>query len=321
MKAAWITTVILVWSQVHAALPFRDSFDTLDAGSLDSQNGWRVLSGRATVQNEIAYSSNAVELASGEIGRNLSGANSSVWLTFRVRCSAWPVEHPSLTNVNTSLAFCINTNGRLTVYSNMTPVELAVQIQTNVWTRFDVYCDYDSQIWNLSINKTNVAAGLPLYSSAHQPVNGLRIQNDTAASVYVDEIAVEDIEPVGDIIDGDNDKLPDWWEQKYFGGIFSADTNSLAANGINRLPEAYVLGINPLLSERFTVSGEPGSGGSLRWTGRPGRRYAVWSTDDLASGFTLLEDDVPWDQNEFVDVIYTNDLTRFYQIRVQIDIP
>jgi hypothetical protein len=216
---------------------------------------------------------------------------------------------------NTSLAFYINTNGNLAVFSNTTPVTLSTVIPANVWVRFDVYCDYESMTWDLSVNKTNVCAGLPLYANNRQ-FDTIQIQNESAATVYIDEISAADIEPAADIIDGDKDGIPDWWEQKYFAGIHAAVANNPAGNGVNTLREAYIAGLNPFGLDRFEISGASSPDGRLSWVGQPGRNYSIYWTTNLTAGFTLLQGNIPWTQNEFIDDVRTNELTGFYQIRV-----
>jgi hypothetical protein len=202
------------------------------------------------------------------------------------------------------------------VYSNTTPVELAVSIATNTWTRFDVYCDYETLTWNLSVNKSNVVAGLPLYSS-NQQIDSVIIQNEGINPVYIDEIAVTDIEPAADPIDKDSDGIPDWWEQKHFGGISAANPAALASNGANNLRGAYIAGLNPTGIEKFDVSIDRNNSGRISWSGRPGRIYSVYWASNLLSGFTtLLQSDIPANTAEFVDTIRANEPAGFYEVKV-----
>ena len=135
------------------------------------------------------------------------------------------------------VAFYIDTNQHLVVSSNTTPLTLSVVIPTNAWTRFDVYCDYDALTWNLSVNKSNVVAGLPMGSHTRQ-LTSVQIQNASASAVYIDDLVVVDLEPVKDRIDIDDDMIPDWWEQKYFGGITNAIPSAANLN-------AYISGLEP----------------------------------------------------------------------------
>ncbi len=307
----------LVAAANASTLPFSETFDGLSDGLLSTQTQWTVLSGAATVQTNMVLSGKALELTGASVSQDLVNSNSLLWLTFWTKSDGQPDQNPVVTNANASVAFYINTNGNLVVYSNTTPVTLSTIIPTNVWTRFDVYCDYDALTWNLSIDKTNVVAGLPLYS-ANRQLDSILFQNEGESAVYVDEIAVADVEPATDPIDGDGDDIPDWWEQKYFGGIAAADPGIMASNGVNTLQEAYIAGLNPFGTDRLSVSGEASPGGTLHWTGQLGRRYSVYWTTNLLSGFTLLQSDIPADSAEFTDVINSNQTSGFYQVRVSL---
>ena len=307
-------SVVGLFTAVNASLPFSETFNDLIDGSLNEQNTWAVLSGTALVQTNVVRNGKALELNSSSVSHPLVNTNSSMWVTFWAKYASLPGQNPTVTT-NTSLAFYINTNGNLTVFSNTTPVTLSAAIPTNVWTRFDVYCDYDALTWNLSVNKTNVCAGFPLYAN-NRLFDSIQIQNENATAAYIDEIAVADIEPTAEIIDSDGDGIPDWWEKKYFGGITAATSGGLASNRVNTLREAYVAGLNPFGTDRFGVSGGVRPGGRLSWTGQPGRNYSVYWTTNLTSGFTLLQANIPWTQNEFIDAVRTNAPAGFYQVRV-----
>lgn len=294
-----------------AQLPFVETFDGLNAGSLSNQNDW-VVNGSALVQTNDAQTGKAIQISGASVSHEIGNTNSTMWLTCWAKYTDLPGQNPVVAT-NTCLAFYINTNGNLVVFSNTTPVVLGVAIPTNLWARFDVYCDHDSGTWDLSVNKTNVCAGLPLYADNRQ-FSTVQIQNESTAAVYVDEISVADVEPATDIIDGDNDGIPDWWEQKYFGGIHAADANSLAENGVNTLGEVYLAGLSPLGTERFEVFSS--LAGQLSWVGHPGRNYSVYWTTNLAAGFTLLQANIPWTQNEFTDEAGIAAPAGFYQLRV-----
>ena len=313
------TVYLLLFAGFFAAanadqLPFSETFNNLSNGSLSNQNAWVVQSGTAIVQTNVVQSGKAVQLNSSSVSHTLDNTNSSMWLTFWAKYTGLSSQNPAVTT-NTSLAFYISTNAHLVVFSNTTPVTLTTVIPTNVWTRFDIYCDYAALTWNLSVNKTNVCAGLPLYANNRQ-FDTIQIQNQNEAVAYIDEITATDIEPVTDKIDSDSDGIPDWWEQKYFGGITAAVAGNLASNGVNTLWSAYIAGLNPLGTDRFLISGATSPGGPLSWAGQPGRYYSVYWTTNLTSGFTLLQANIPWSQNGFIDAVRTNAPAGFYQVRV-----
>ena len=285
-----------------ASLPFSESFDSLVDGPVDGQNGWVIESGVATVQSVEAHFGKAVEL-NGAISHEVSSTNGQVWVTQWALFDEWPETHPSITDPNTSVAFYVGTNGTLTAFSNTVPVVLSIQLETNVWTRFDVYCDYEELTWNLSVNQVNVMAGFPLYSDNSHAFS-MRLENEGLAPVYVDEINVADLEPVGNLVDTDADSIPDWWEQKYFSGV----TNAVPSE---ENLQAYIAGLTPL--DRFEISGFP-----LQWEGQPGRLYSVWFSTNLTVGFTF-QTNLPWSISTFSDSANANEPAGFYKVKVALD--
>ena len=165
MKLGYISLLAGLFAVANAGqLPFSETFDGLTNGSLNNQNTWVVQSGTALVQTNVFQNGKAVQLNSSSVSHALVNTNSSMWLTCWAKYTGLSDQSPAVTT-NTSLAFYINTNAHLVVFSNTTPVTLSTVIPTNVWTRFDIYCDYAALTWNLSVNKTNVCAGIPLYAN------------------------------------------------------------------------------------------------------------------------------------------------------------
>lgn len=298
-------TVIEPFAPVVAApLPFYEPFDPLTDGALDGQNDWAVLGGSAVVQTNVFQNGGkAVDLTGSAISRQLSTSSSIIWASFWAWCGEPSDENPVVMDDDASVVFYINTNQNLVVYDNTTPVVLGTVIPTNAWTCFDVYCDYESMTWNLSVNKTNVAAGLSLYSTNQIP-NSVLVQNGSASSVYMDELSIADQEPVSNIIDTDGDSIADWWEQKYFGGITNAP--SVATN-----VHSYTAGLSA--GEFFVLSGWPAG-----WEGQPGRRYAVYTTTNLTTGFTF-QTNIPWYEAENVELGVTEEPVLFYRVSVELD--
>ncbi len=297
-------TVIEPVVPVETALPFTETFDLLTDGTLDEQNGWAVQGGSAVVQSSVVQNgSKAAELTNTSVSRELSSSNSMLWATFWAYCDGAADNIPAVTDEDASVVFYINTNLHLVAYSNTVPLTLETVIPTNVWTRFDVYCDYDNMTWDLSVNKANVAAGLSLYST-NRYLASLLIQNGSASPVYMDEFSIVDQEPVTDMIDGDGDSMPDWWEHKYFGGITNA---APVATNLN----TYIAGLKP--GETFELWGGP-----LGWEGQPGRRYAVYATSNLLDGFSF-QTNILWSESQYTDLIHTNEQAMFYRVEVELD--
>lgn len=298
-----------------APLPFYETFDTLNQGSIDSQNEWVKLSGTAVVQtNAAATGLQSLEMRNAQVTHTLSNSTSSVWISFQARVTVKPESNPVLTATNASVVFFINTNLNLVVYSNQTAVTLAHTVQTNAWTRFDIYCDYQNLKWMLSVNGTNAAANLPL-SSTNRQMESVLLSNSSTNAVYVDELAVQETEPsTAAATDTDGDSIPDWWEQRYFGGITNAAASGISSNGMTFL-QSYIAGLNPE-NPNDMLALTRGAGRRLNWERKPGRQYEIYWSSNLTSGFTYIQ---TVEGNEFEDTntVRTAEPAGFYQIRVR----
>jgi len=308
--------LILCLSAAASELPFIEPFEasSVTNGALNSQNGWTASGTTATVQtNVVQTGSQALQIQNAQITHALSNSSSSVWVRFQARITAKPAANPSVSNANTSVAFYINTNLNLVVYSNQTAVTLAKTIQTNVWTRFDIYCDYDNLKWTLSVNGTNVAQNLPLFSGNRQ-MESVLIANSSTNAVYFDELAVQETEPTGSVIDTDGDSIPDWWEQRYFGGITNSIATGIASNGLTYL-QSYLANLDPgNPDDKLAIT--MGTGRKFNWIRKPDRQYEVYWTSNLTSGFTYIQT-VAGSEFEDTNTVRTTKESGFYQIRVR----
>jgi hypothetical protein len=308
---------LLIASGAFASTLLNETFKDLTIGDLNGQNGWIVNSGTADVQDSEFFSDSiALEIKNGEVSHALSSNGTAIWLNFRARISAAPETNPTVSNSNTSAAFFINTNLNLVVYSNKTDIVLTDhQLTTNKWTRFDVYCDYEKFTWDLSVDGTNVVAGLPLYSTNSQ-IESILLANNSSNSVYIDEINVSDEEQVyAGILDLDNDRIPDWWEQKFFGSITNDFTGQQGPNGMTRR-QAYIAGLDPKdAAARFRAAKLSGQQRGLSWNARPGRTYIIEYAPDLISEFKPIQTN-DWPASEFVHNDNT-DPSGFYRLRAE----
>ena len=318
MKTIAFVLFALVALSANASTLLLDTFESAAPGSIDGQNSWILESGTANVQTAQAHNgTNALNISNGSVSHALTSERSSIWTRFQVFVTGAPTANPAVTAGNTSVAFFVNTNLTLTVYSNTTPVVLSTPVATNVWTRFDVYCDYEDLTWDLSMNGTNVSAGLPLYSS-NQQAEEVLIANNSSDSVYVDDIEILDEEMVALAPDGDNDGMPDWWEQKYGSSITGLLPSQASANpGYNYL-QAYIAGLSPDAPDLFATT-QTGPYG-LTWSPKAGRIYDVLWSPNLLSGFTPIATNLPATQAEFVDRSSNTNLPAgFYKLRVRVD--
>ena len=304
-------------------LPFLETFEVSNGvtnGAIDGQNGWVSDGASADVQSEVFHTgSQALEILNAEVSHELLSDGSAMWLHFQTRCTGIPdtiFADPSVP-ANTALSFFVNTNLNLVVYSNTVPVELNVQMPTNVWIRFDIYCDYDDQYWDLSMDGINVAAGLPLYSASNQ-VASVTLGNGGSFPVYVDQIDIADTEQTaGGLPDSDSDQIPDWWEQKYFAGVTNVVAGNPSGNNGYTYLQTYIAGVSPFLNDPFVVW--PVSGGNgLAWDPVESRWYSVYWTPNLTNGFTLLQGGLEYPQAEFIDSVHSVSNAGFYRLEVQV---
>ena len=318
MKTYIATLLSLTMLNAVASTMLQETFETLSPGSIDGQGSWTVESGTGDVQtNQANGGTQALNIQSGSVSHALTNGNNSIWTRFEAFLTEAPESNPTVTAGNTSVAFFVNTNLTLTVYSNTTPVELSTPIPTNVWVRFDVYCDYEQMTWNLSMNSTNVAAGLPLYS-ANQQVDEVLIANHSSASAYVDDIQILDEELAAEAPDLDSDGLPDWWEQKYGTSITALSAGAPSGNNGYTYLQTYIAGISPISSELFkTTQSGPFS---ISWNAKEGRIYDVLWSPSMQSNFTTVALGLPASQSEFTDLSNNTLLpTGFYKVQVRVE--
>jgi hypothetical protein len=298
----------LVLSANAAELPFSENFDTLPLGSIGTGNDWISLAGTNNVQTNIsAGGSQALEIRSGAVQHTLSNTNggTSVWVSFRALITAAPSEPPVVTNTNTSVAFFVNTNLNIVVYSNQIPISLSASVQTNTWTRFDVYCDYGSLTWKLNVDGVSVASNLVLFST-NQQIDSLVVANQASAPAYFDELTVETTD------DTNKNGIPDWWEQSHFGGITNAPSG-VFTNGMT-CEQMYVAGLAPDNPNDVLMLVQTDRK-KFNWNRKTGRKYNISWSSNLISGFTFIQTATG---SEFQDTV-TNRTERpagFYKVEV-----
>lgn len=120
--------------------------------------------------------------------------------------------------------------------------------------------------------------------------------------------------------DLDDDGLPNWWEEQYYGGATQAVTHAAAANGVNTVLEAYIAGINPTNpTSFFTASGthQIRDGFVVRWAAVSGRVYSVFGSTGPGDEFQALETGILWPQSSWTDAVECSE--QFYKIDVQME--
>ncbi len=318
MKIATFITMGCIAASTQAATVLFENFEPgngVSAGSLDGQNGWSVDSGSGEVQTSVVQEGvQALEIANGRVSKELSPEGSELWMHFQARITEAPQALPEFDPSGTLAVFYVNTNLNLVVLSNGVPVELAVQMPINTWTRFDVYCDSAAGIWNLAMDGNNVASGLPVMSS--NPAEQVMVSSRSMGSSYLDRLDIADTEQVGEVPDSDADGVPDWWEQKYFGGATACMADAPSGNGNLTYEETYVAVVDPFSYDPLELT--MGHIGELAWTAKESRLHDVEWTPSLDSNFVMIASDIPWPEDRYFDTAHTNDLSGFYRIKIHL---
>lgn len=288
---------------------------SIEIGSLAGQNNWILSRGTANVQSNVVEGGiHALEMTQAVIMQNISSTNQTVWIRFMARIDRAPQNAPGEANPNTSVGFYVGTNLNINAYSNNVPVDLGIAISTNVWTRFDVYCDYDLMTWNLSMDGTTIGANLPLYSSG-TTIDSVLFSNEGSSSCYIDEVEMLDHELASNAPDFDLDHIPDWWELRNFGNITAVDAGNISSNSGMSFLETYIAGVQPFSHDPFKFThSQPGH---LNWDSIPGRRYEILWTPSLSSNFTPIAS-VIWPEDNYTDLTNSTANAGFYRLNISV---
>jgi len=317
MKIMTFIMIGCVAGSVQAASVLFEDFEQsngVNPGSLDGQNSWSVDSGSGVVQTAVVQAgTQALEIAGGSVSKGISTNGSALWMHFQARITAVPQVVPQVDPINSSVAFYVNTNQNLVVFSNGVPAELTAQMPLDTWTRFDIYCDPDAGIWNLAMDGTAVVSGLPLASAGS--IKKVAFENQSAEGIFVDSLDVADSEQVGDVPDSDSDGIPDWWEQKYFGNATDGVADAISGNGDLTYEETYIAAVNPFAYNPLLVSW---GNGELVWTPKEGREYDVEWSPSLQSNFVVIASDIAWPGDQYSDAAHTNEPSSFYRVRIHL---
>ncbi len=285
-------------------LPFTETFETLLTGTLDGQHGW---SGGGTVQTSTVHGgSQALALTNETASHTFADNPTNVWVTVWAQpiLSELAGEIPS----NAVAPFYVNTNAQVVAYSNAMPITITTPtVISNDWNKFEVFCDYSSKVWKLSLNGTELFDDFGFYSD-QTAFSTLELIEGPAAASYFDDLEITDSQN-----DSDGDGLPDDWEILYYGGL-SPDLLDMASNGVNTVEDAYIAGFDPTDPDAsFTLD----SVGPLQWTAASGRVYTIWWTSNLLSNFQPLESN--YTGGAFTDLTHSTDTEGFYKIDVRVE--
>ncbi len=282
------------------SLPFSEPFETLTARALADQHGW---TGGGTVQGGTSRDTQALALTEDTASHLFVGAPTNIWVSFWVQGNASEVV-PTV-DADAVAALYISTNGNLVAYSNTTPVELTAEVSTG-WNNVEVFVDYVSRVWKLSLNGTELFDNFEFYSDA-SAFRSIAFSEASTNTAYFDDINVTD-----SLDDTDGDGLPDWWEENYFGST-APDSDNSASNGVNSVFETYIAGLNPTdPAALFEISRQ---GSELLWNAASGRVYTIYWASNLLSDFQPLETN---NTGTYTDALHSTGTEGFYKINVRL---
>ncbi len=124
--------------------------------------------------------------------------------------------------------------------------------------------------------------------------------------------------------DDDSDGLPNWWELQHFESVIgSPPIDALCSNGVNTIRQAFIAGIDPKDPNAAFVAfmeHSPDSDGPIvQWNPVSGRVYSVYWASSLSNPFTLLQSNVFWSADGFIDRDHASDEQGYYKIDVQLE--
>ncbi len=299
----WSNEVEASLESADYSLPFSEPFEALTAGTLDGQHGW---TGGGVVQTNVSIDAQALALTDEEASHLFVGSPTNIWIEFAIQ--GIPSEAPPESiDPNAVAVFYISTNNQIVAYSNQTPVELSAEV-SNGWNNVEIFCDYVSKVWKLSLNEIDVATNLGFYSD-QAAFSSIVFAEQSTNTTYLDDIGI-----TADPFDADGDGLPDEWEEFYFSG--DVNPSALSSNGVNTLIEAYIAGLDPTdPSDYFLISDFWPLTSVLQWNATSGRVYTIYWTSNLLSSFQSLETN--FTGGAFTDLTHGVDGQGFYKIDVQ----
>jgi len=291
-------------------------------GPVNGQHGW--VSDIAVVQNEEAYEfDQAVIMSNATLSHVISVDSSNVWVSF-----AWKPGLGDATNtveLGSEALFWPNTNSTLSATSNQTLVVVSnAVINTNLWSRMLVHCDYSQRQWSLWQNGTKVIENFGFYADTSPSLTNITFRAASGQTWWLDDITIETNVWNPTPGDTDGDGMQDEWERSYWQSVnLSDDATDSDADGSLDVQE-YIADTDPTNATNyfkikdFDLSPN-GSNRILRWNSATGRLYGVWQTASLMTSFTSLATDIEADfpVNSYTDTVY-NTSNSFYRIDVKL---
>jgi hypothetical protein len=313
----WTTNIVL-----PPSLPFSETFDGVGMastlGAVNGQHGWVSDAINNVVTTNQAHSGfQSMEMNDGTVSHAFINSTGTVYISY------WAIPSVGTTNfavpANASAVFWFGTNGQLSAYSNSSLIQVSgFSLQTSVWTRFDIVCDYTSHVWSLDVNGTNVLKNFGFYSN-QSSFSSISILQSAIINAYVDDLNISNA-VAGASGDSDGDGLPDDWENQHYGNIATVDGGTMASNGVNTVLEAYIAGLNPgdsasvfkVIDQKLQPAGRV-----VTWNATNGRLYSVYFTTNLLTPdlWPMIHETA---SGSFTDTTHEAEDKGFYRIKVRL---
>lgn len=121
------------------------------------------------------------------------------------------------------------------------------------------------------------------------------------------------------VADIDGDGIPNDWELQYFGGTTNANPSAIAANGINTIRQAYIIGLDPTNAQSIFSPADlrlQSNNLVFGWPSASGRVYTIYWTSNLLSTFTPMQSN--YTGGVFTDTTHNANDDGFYRIEVRL---
>jgi hypothetical protein len=240
-----------------------EASENFTPGNLNSQGGWVVSQGSASVVSETFHSgSQSLEILPGAPPSvaSQSFADSGGETVEFFDFYAIPVAESSIASSTLFTAegakfgfqasngrgvlqvFSGNGNGSGVWAPTLFTIPLGSGNQAATWVRLTARLDFTEQTWNLYSNGALVAASVPFTSDSSTYLSSFGVQGDGTTASYVDAISAGPTSPLTD--DTNANGIPDSWEMQYLGTLNHTATDD--PGGVGRtLLQSYIQGLSP----------------------------------------------------------------------------
>jgi len=227
-------TVLAMSAETTNVVPFSEDFESYTNGTplIDGINGWYASSNSVIVQQNVVYSGTKSAMIPPDTSlsnRFVNTPNSNILVTMYLQPSLKDLRRvaDSFLATNSTAIFYISTNGHCVVYNGTngwTEIatnaagSAAAQIESNVWSRFDLRIDHGNRVWALAANNevlsTNLAfatnnssfSGFDIYNLGAEQTNYASSTNylDNVSASYFPSLAIDSTNISKTILSGQN---------------------------------------------------------------------------------------------------------------------